>query len=34
MWLAQRLRDKRLESTNCVARELWVLVEALQMAGS
>ena len=34
MWLAHWLRDKRLESTNCVAHELQVLLEALQKAGS
>ena len=34
MWLAQWLRDKRLESTNCVARDLRVLLEVLQKAWS
>ena len=33
MWLAQWLRDKRLESTDRVAHELWVLVETLETAG-
>ena len=34
MWLAQWLRDKRLESTDPIAHELRVLVETLQTAGS
>ena len=34
IWLAQWLRDKRLESTDRVAHELRVLVETLQTAGS
>ena len=34
MWLAQWLRDRRLESTDRVAHELRVLGETLQAAGS
>ena len=33
MWLAQWLRDKRLESTDRVAHELQVLVETMRTAG-